>query len=169
MSDDIEMWLTINEFPKYEVSSFGNVRNIDTKEARKAHVNHQGFPTLTLYNSPNPSRYVRQLNKLVAEHFCPPPNFSNENSIWHINGDLTDCRAVNLKWDSRPRVLEWNTMHRDAVPKYKSPKIVHNDSGQVFDTAFDVGLYFGDTESAIISHIENYPPQYAHLARYRYV
>lgn len=169
MNDQNEVWTTINDFPNYEVSSLGNVRNIDTKELRKAQLNHRGFPTLTLYNSPDPSRYVRQVNKLVAEHFCTPPRYSNENAVWHIDGDLTNCHASNLKWDLRPRVLEWNDMCRDGTPKLKTPRILHNASGRIFDSAFEVGLFVGDTETSVVRHIENYPPHYADRARYRYV
>ena len=165
----IEEWRVIEEFPKYGVSSLGNIRNEQTGRLRSIHVNHQGFPNLVLYDSPDPTRYIRQVNRLVAEAFLPLPEHRTLNAIWHIDGDLLNCRADNLRWDRRDRVLEWNEMQRTGTPKYRTQRVQYNRTGDIFENAYEAGMATGEIESSIIGHIEKYPEQYADRARYRYV
>ena len=166
---DSEEWRLIQDFPKYSISSLGRIQNVATKSIRSVRNNHQGFPTLVLYKQDNPTRFVRQVNMLVAQQFLDEPEHRNMTSVWHINGNFEDCRAVNLKWDTRARVMEWNRMWRDGTPQLRTPKVMINGSGRVFNNAYECGLYVSDLETAIVSHIENYPAQYADRARYRYV
>lgn len=165
-----EEWRQVEGFEdQYEVSDLGQVRNSITRRIRKTQLNHQGFPTLVLYNTPNPSRYIRQVNKLVATAFCEPPTYRNMNSVWHIDGDLLNCRAENLRWERRDLTLEWNEMHRSGHPRYKTPRVVLNRTGEIFDSAYEVALLEGVVESYVIGHIERYPDDYSGEAKYRYV
>lgn len=164
-----EEWREIEGFPLYEVSNLGRIRNAKANQIRKTQLNHQGFPTLVLYNTPDPTRYVRQLNKLVATAFLPQPDTSDMTSVWHLDGDLENCAADNLKWDRRDRVLEWNEMHRVRQPRLRTPDVMDNSSGRVYTSAFECGLAVGDIESAVVAHIERYPDHLADRAKYRYV
>jgi hypothetical protein len=166
---DSEEWRLIQDFPKYYISSLGRVQNIATKQIRSARPNHQGFPTLVLYKGDNPTRFVRQINMLVAQAFLGPPEHRSMTSVWHKNGDFVDCRAVNLKWDSRARVMEWNDMWRSNTPKLRTPRVMVNKTGRIFANAFECGKYVGEIETAVVAHIENFPPQYADNARFKYV
>lgn len=169
MLEEDELWAGIEDFPQYAVSSIGRIQNVTTNKIRKIQVNHQGFPVLVLYNPPNPTRYMRHLNKLVAEAFLSLPEHRTLNTVWHIDGDLQNCRADNLKWDRRDRVLEWNDMHRTDLPKYHTPKVMYNRTEEIFANAYEAGLATGEIESSVIGNIEKYPEQYADRARYRYV
>lgn len=166
---DSEEWRMIPDFPKYQVSSLGRIKNLSTNAIRQARPNHQGFPTLVLYKAENPTRYVRQVNLLVAQTFLDPPDHHTMNSVWHKNGDLGDCRVTNLKWDTRSRVTEWNQMWRDNTPRLRTPRIMVNKTGRIFENAFECGKYVGELEGAVVNHIEHFPPQHAHNARFRYV
>lgn len=166
--DEEEIWAPINGFPEYAVSSLGRVQHVAHREVvRKSAVNHQGFPTLVLYK--NSTRYVRQVNKLVAEAFCENPEYSDMTAIWHIDGDFLNCKASNLMWERRDRVLEWNEMHRSGKPKYNTPKVQLNRTGEIFHDAYELAMHEGVLESSVIAHIERYPEEYADRARYRYV
>ncbi len=164
-----EVWVPINDFPDYLVSTLGGVRHVDRPLQRKAAPNHRGFPTLALFRKPSQSRYVRQLNKLVAEAFCSAPEYDDQTSVWHIDGDILNCRADNLKWESRDRILEWNEMHRLQEPKYKTPAVMLNRTGRVFPNAFELAIHEGVLESAVIAHAERYTDAYADRAKYQYV
>lgn len=166
---DSEQWRVIQDFPKYYISSLGRVQNIASKAIRSARPNHQGFPTLVLYKEDNPTRFVRQINLLVAQAFLDAPEHRSMTSVWHKNGDLNDCRAVNLKWDSRARVMEWNQMWREGKPRLNTPRIMVNKTGRIFDNAYECGKYVGELESSVVTHIEHFPPQHVHNARFRYV
>lgn len=165
-----EEWRVIEGFEDYRVSSHGNVVNVERPNTyRKLNLNHRGFPTLVLFKKEHGgSRYVRQVNKLVADAFLEPADPS-ANSIWHIDGDLTNCHVDNLRWDMRARVLEWNDMHIKGQARMRTPRVMDNESGVVFNNAFECGLAMGEIESAVVAHIERYPEQYAHRARFRYV
>lgn len=57
----------------------------------------KGYPQVGL--SKNGEQYTKELHRLVCETFHGPAPDGCEAA--HINGDKTDCRAVNLKWSSR--------------------------------------------------------------------
>lgn len=165
-----EIWHEIDEFPHYHVSNYGRIKHVNRDEARKITVNERGFPVVLLSSKTSPSRYLRQVNMLVAKAFLPPPQFKDETAIWHIDGDLTNCRAENLRWEMRSRVLEWNEMHRTGTPKYTTPRVRNNRTGRVYANAFECAMEEGIIESAIVFRIER---QARHTeddeARYRYL
>lgn len=165
-----EIWRPVDGFPDYQVSSYGNIVHVERPNLiRKTTLNHQGFPNLVLFNKEHPgARYLRQVNKLVATAFLGRPP-AKMDAVWHINGDLQDCHADNLKWDMRARVMEWNEMHREGEPKFRTPQVMINETGRIYNNAFEVALAVGDIETAVVGHIERYPPQYADRARYKYV
>lgn len=165
-----ETWRVIEEFPNYLVSNYGRIKHEDRNEPRKAQVNDKGFPTVLLSVHSSSTRYLRQVNKLVALAFLPPPTDQRMNSVWHIDGDLTNCRSENLRWDTRPRVLEWNEMNRTHEPRYKTPAIRNNWTGKTYENALECGMAEGEVESRILWMIES---QAVSLeddnAKYRYV
>lgn len=165
-----EQWAVIEEFPDYQVSNLGRIiKSSHPNRVRKLGINHKGFPTVVLFNSNHPgSRYLRHVNQLVARAFLGPPP-ARHDAVWHIDGDLENCFADNLRWDMRSRVLEWNDMQRNGEPRYKTPKVMVNATGKIYDNAFECGMGESEIETAIVTHIENYPPQYIDRARYRYV
>jgi hypothetical protein len=165
-----EFWRVISEFPEYQISNLGRIIHKDRPNTtRKININHQGFPTVVLFDKEHSgSRYVRQVNKIVATTFLEPPR-SGHDAVWHIDGDLQNCHADNLKWDMRARVLEWNEMNRVGQPRLRTPPVMHAATGKVFANAYEAGLHFSELETSIVKHIESYPEQYQDRARYRYV
>lgn len=165
-----EVWREIDGFPDYLVSSYGRVVHVDRPNvARKVGVNHRGFPCLVLFHKGHTgARYLRHVNKLVATAFLGP-HPKGMDAVWHYDGDLLNCHVDNLKWDMRARVREWNDMHRNGEPKYKTPKIMDNRTGRIYNNAFECGLASGEIESAVLTHIEKYPAHLADRAKYRYV
>lgn len=166
-----EEWKDIESFPLYEISSYGNVIHKERPTIlRKISINLQGFPIVVLYGPDKKTRYPRQINKLVAQTFLPPPLYENETAVWHIDGDLLNCHVSNLKWDTRPRVLEWNNMHRVGRPSYPTPRVKNNRTGVIYENAYECAMEEGQLESTIVFKVER---QARHLeddhARYRYI
>lgn len=168
--DEYEEWRPIEEFPHYLVSSLGRIKHVNRNEPRAIMENNRGVPVIILFNPPGRHQYQRQLNTLVARAFLPEPEFRDQTSIWHIDGDFMNCRAENLRWETRPRVLEWNKMHRTRQPQYRTPQVKNNKTGVIYDNAYECAMAEGVLESTIIWRIER---QASHLfddtARYRYV
>lgn len=165
-----EEWKVVAEFPHYLISDYGRVKHVDRTEARKVSVNDKGFPIVTLFGADSKTRYLRQINKLVAEAFLPRPLFDNETAVWHIDGDRLNCHASNLRWEMRNRVLEWNEMHRTLEPKFKTPRVRNNRTMAEYENAFECGMEEGMLESAVVWRVER---QARNLqdddARYRYL
>lgn len=165
-----EEWREIEEFPHYRISSYGRVKHYDRNEARKPAINDKGFPIVVLYGRDSKTRYLRQINKLVATAFLSPPIFDDMTSVWHIDGDLTNCHVENLRWETRSKVLEWNDMHRLMRPKLQTPQVRNNRTGETYANAFECAMAEGTLESAIVWRVER---QARHMedenARYMYV
>lgn len=165
-----EEWREIEDLPHYMVSNYGRVKHRDRVEARAVTINDRGVPVVTLYGRDSKTRYLRQINKLVATAFLPPPIYSDETSVWHIDGDLRNCRADNLLWDTLAHVREWNEMHRSGVPAHQTPPVMNNRTGAVYDNAYECGMAEGKLESAIIWRIEKQARhEHDENARYRYL
>jgi NUMOD4 motif len=165
-----EEWRTLAEFPHYLISSYGRVRHQDRTYPRRITVNERGFPVILLSSATSATRYLRQINKLVATTFLPTPAWSDTNSVWHKDGDLSNCHVDNLMWERRDRVLEWNEMHRRGEPQYDTPPVMNNRTGEVYKDAYDCAMQEGILESTVVWRIENQANGvYDESARYRYV
>lgn len=165
-----ERWKPIDEFPHYLISDHGRVKRDGAVSARKVSLNDRGFPVITLYGQDSKTRYLRQINKLVAEAFLPQSIYQDETAIWHIDGDLNNCRADNLRWALRSQVLEWNEMHRDRRPKFHTPQVRNNETGYIYDNAYECGMAEGELESKIVWRIEKQAMNpYNETAKYSYI
>ena len=92
----MEKWVKINEFPKYEISNKGRIRNSNNK-VLKLRVNKKGYAETRLYYGNGKSRNV-QIHRIVAEHFVE--NINNHTIVNHIDGDKTNNDYLNLEWCS---------------------------------------------------------------------
>lgn len=148
-----EEWAVIEEFPQYLISSHGRVKHKDRTNARKVGINARGFPVIIMHTS-NSIQHLRQINQLVARAFLPPPERVSENSIIHLDGDLTNCHYMNLRWATRSEVIEWNRMRRSDQARYKTPPVRNNITGRVYKDAYECALAEGRFESDIVHLVE---------------
>lgn len=97
-------WLTVPDFPNYEVSDHGTVRNRRTGRVLKQwKVSPAGFPHLTYMktalwkNNARKHFFVHRLVLMVF--FGPGPEGCPD--VCHRNHDSHDNRLANLAWGSR--------------------------------------------------------------------
>lgn len=102
------LWKTIKQFPDYEVSNTGLVRNNVTGNVLKPYDNGRGYLQVGLYN--NGSRKKKRINRLVAKAFIDNPNPEEFDQINHKNSCRTDNRVENLEWCSG----SYNERHKIA-------------------------------------------------------
>jgi hypothetical protein len=95
-------WRIIEEFPNYEVSEYGDVRNIKRGSLVTPHYLGDGYPSLQLYK--NGKRWFRRVPRLVAIAFVPNPD--NKPQVNHIDGDITNSHYSNLEWTTGEENLE---------------------------------------------------------------
>ena len=123
-----EQWITVEEAPLYEVSSNGDVRNINSGRIlapRPETAPRNKLPRVRVFLWNDGCLKAFFLHRLVAKAFIPNPE--NKPFVMHINGDYTDNRAVNLKWAcideirQNPVVVERNKFKK-SMPGISKPR-----------------------------------------------
>lgn len=89
----------IDDHPRYEVSSLGKVRNIQTGKMLQPYDDGNGYLRVKL------DRDNCRLHILVAVAFIPNPD--NKPVVNHKKGKKHDCRASQLEWCT----IAENTQH----------------------------------------------------------
>ena len=94
----MEEFRTVNKFPNYQVSNFGNVMHIKRNKLLKQSIHIKGYYNVWLRNTDTDERSFARVHRLVAEAFIPNPN--NKLYIDHIDGDRQNNNINNLRWAS---------------------------------------------------------------------
>lgn len=90
-----EIWLPIKDYENYYISNLGRVKNIDYRNSNKETFRKiWGNNEIQLSN--HGKRKTFKVHKLVAEYFVDNPN--NYHTVDFLDGDISNCRADNLKW-----------------------------------------------------------------------
>ena len=92
-------WIELEEFPSYSINQYGEIVNPKNEVFRRYSVAQNGMQKVTLYDTDGRLK-TRSVAVLVAKTFCEPLT-PHCNTVIHLDGDFTNCRADNLTW--RPR------------------------------------------------------------------
>jgi hypothetical protein len=107
-----ENWKTINDYPNYEISDLGNVRNIKKGTCMKLITDKNGYKQVHLFNKgKNKMLYV---HRLVANAFIP--NTLNKPTVNHIDGNTSNNNVNNLEWATMSEQI----LHSNRVLNNKS-------------------------------------------------
>ena len=99
----MEIWKDIKGYEgKYQVSTYGNVRNKVTGYVMKKRHTFDGYVKVTLTVNYKAKDY--RVHRLVAETFIP--NTHNKETVNHIDGNKDNNCVDNLEWSSRHEQLE---------------------------------------------------------------
>ena len=88
-----EIWMSINNYNNYQVSSFGRVRSIDTSNILKSNSNASGYMYIALKQ--NKIWKTHQVHRLVAFAFCS--NDNDYNIVDHIDRNRSNNHVTNLR------------------------------------------------------------------------
>lgn len=97
-------WKEIEEFPNYQVSKSGEVKNVKTGRILKPATSANGYYIVSL--SDKEKRKTALVHRLVATAFIPNP--LNGNIVNHLNGNKKDNHVSNLEWaDQLENMNHW--------------------------------------------------------------
>lgn len=96
-----ERWVEHPDYPHYQISSFGMVRNLKTGRHIFPQLTHGGVLSVQVVNREGVRR-TRQVKRLVLEVYPKLPWTALSNPvIAHYDQDHTNCATDNLYWTSR--------------------------------------------------------------------
>ena len=87
-------WRVVAEFPSYEVSDHGEVRNIKRGNILKPRIDKNGYYTISF--KIKEKTVNRTVHRMVAKAFIQNPE--NLPEVNHLDGEKLDNRKSNLEW-----------------------------------------------------------------------
>lgn len=129
----MEEWKQIDGYDNYEVSTWGNVRNVKTGKLLKQQENHNGYLRVNLYKNGKSKHFG--VHRLVAIAFIPNPY--NKPTVNHIDEDKYNNHADNLEWATmREQNVHGTRIERSAkaIAKALSKRVRCVETGEVFDS-----------------------------------
>ena len=161
-----EIWKTIENFPNYEVSNFGNVRNKKNGRLLKQTIGREGR-YLSVYLSNNGKENTQRVHRLVAETFLGKhPNLI----VNHIDGNKTNNRVDNLEWCT----VKENNIHAiktglNKPGSYQKKKIKIIETGETFDGVVECAKAIGADFRNVYRSLNNEKHYAVHGLHFIYV
>lgn len=129
----MEVWLPAKDFPNYEVSSMGRVKNRKRDSLLTPHPSKHGYMHVGLYR--DGERINQYVHRLVADTFYD--GIHDGLDVNHIDGDKSNNFVGNLEWCTRSK----NCSHAIRTG-LKTPPSNHTarpiqvvETGEIFDSA----------------------------------
>src|SRR5512136_2589031 len=143
----IELWKVVNEFPNYEVSNLGGVRNIKFHRPNKTSLNNRGSLITAFYKGGK--LYRRALSTIVAKSFLPPPERDDFDCVINLDGDKLNCVWTNLAWRPYHFAVKYNRERiYDPFPDWNTT-FYDQSTGESYQTLQECAIRYGLLEGAI--------------------
>lgn len=122
-----EIWVECVDYPAYEVSTFGNVRNAATGTLMKPKFTNSGGYAQVHFRigvEHNNGKY-ESVHRLVAKAFCSNDNPKEKYMVDHINRDRKNNYYKNLRWVTpKENYQNSKTTRAPAIYKKRTPIVL---------------------------------------------
>ena len=119
---EVETFVKIEGFEKYEVSNLGRVRNIKSGRMLKPHLNHNGYLKHHLYRHDKQKELF--LHRIIATAFIDNPG--KKPQVNHIDENKLNNDLSNLEWCTGRENLVHGTRTKRVAEKL-SKKVIQLD------------------------------------------
>lgn len=152
----MERWLPLRDYPGYSASDAGWIRN-DKRDTKLAIVRSSRRPYVCLIK--NGVQVKRGLSLLIAEAFVQTERKEYFTTPIHLDGDVSNCQAVNLVWRPRWFALKHTRQFRlaygDTDPVINlTTRHIYRD---VWDVVFEHGVLYMDVLESIYNKTYVFP------------
>lgn len=97
MSKRAEIWKPLSGFEgRYEISNFGNIKNVKRNSIVKTHIDAHGYQSCTLRYVGDKKSHTVKVHRAIALAFIPNPN--DYPIINHKDGNKLNNSIENLEW-----------------------------------------------------------------------
>lgn len=120
----MELWLPIEDYENYSISTIGNIRNNSTNLILKQTLNNCGYRIVTLIN--NKIKKNKYVHRLIAQTFII--NATNYKLVDHIDQNRSNNNIDNLRWV-------------DYSINGKNAKIPKNNTSGIIGVSIEKGKY----------------------------
>ena len=136
-----ETWAKINGWPNYEVSTYGNVRNVKTGKILKQRITPKGYLHVRLCN--NKKSQEGYIHILVAKAFLPDTGRNPDGTIMvgyhqinHRDENKENNNVLNLEWCDSKYNLNYSNVSQKGQDSSKK-KVQCIETGDIYESAAD--------------------------------
>lgn len=142
-----EKWKRVADFPTYEISNLGRVRNSSGKILKPQVNPKNGYSQIMLHNGINGKKVkLHYVHRLVATYFLPQPQ-EGQKQINHKDSDRQNNTASNLQWKYASDQENFNAgievTRKARVYKQAPPPRYYQIIRQLTQSGFCVASYLG--------------------------
>lgn len=116
-------------FPDYLVTPSGQVYSLLREVYLKPSMGTNGNVSVGMLDESRTNQVRRSLAKIVASEYVDRPtgpNTSHFDTVMHMNGDRSDCRADNLCWRPRWFAIKRHREFNNPDPRFSLNEVVTN-------------------------------------------
>ena len=150
-----EIWKDVYDFPNYQVSDLGRVRNKRTKNIKKTYLDNDGYEKVSLVKlDPIKKTYRKTVHRLVAESFLGGKHPTLQ--VNHINGVKNDNRLENLEWCTGSENVKHaydSGLRKPSGGRGKIRRVQVIETGEIFDNLHECAKAIGSDSGNVSKHL----------------
>jgi hypothetical protein len=135
-----EQWRPVENFPKYEISNYGEIVNVDTARPMKYRMNGHGSLIVDLTR--DDGQYTRSVRHLVAKAFVEGRNDIFDTVILK-DGNQQNCTSLNMAWRPRWFAIEYRRQFKEVQMEIQEYGPLIDNEGVRYQTVQDAAVVNG--------------------------